>query len=333
MDPRRLLDDPAGLSELENRVLTAASAAPGDQLKQRIWSALSARLPPGGGASGGEGGSVPNDPTAAGAAGASGALGGAATAASAGGKSVALASIVKAASIGVSLGVVATTTAFTLVPDRAESDRTAITAAAPRPGAAERERAARRGDPARAAAAVTEPSRAANGSAVQPTHAAGEPIDPGQVAQTAAPAPLGGETEPGARVVVSPGTASVARFPVAPAPAAAPPPEPEPAPVSSQRADLPAKGASSAIREESRLVAAARDALRSGNAGRALALLERARREFPRGTLAQEREALSIEALAASGQTKVAAERARRFLDAHPSSMHAARVRSFARTP
>jgi outer membrane protein assembly factor BamD (BamD/ComL family) len=73
--------------------------------------------------------------------------------------------------------------------------------------------------------------------------------------------------------------------------------------------------------------------LRSGNAGRALALLERARREFPRGTLAQEREALSIEALAASGQTKVAAERARRFLDAHPSSMHAARVRSFARTP
>ena len=65
----------------------------------------------------------------------------------------------------------------------------------------------------------------------------------------------------------------------------------------------------------------------------ALALLEQARRQFPGGTLAQEREALSIEALAISGQRGAAAERARRFLEAHPSSMHAARVRSFAELP
>jgi hypothetical protein len=327
MDPRRLLDDPAELSELENRVLTAAGADPGAQLKQQMWSALSARLPPGGGPSGGEGAS---GPAAAGTAGSTGALGGAATAGLVSGKGVALASIAKAVSIGVALGIAATTAVFTVASDRPASDAPPTTAAAP-PLGTDREHDPPGDDPARASPAA--PAPAAAGSA-QGSPLVGEPVGRDSVDQAAAaPAPIAGETDQ-ARGIVSPGTPSVARFPVAPFPAATPASRPAPpAPVSSQPADPRARATSNAIREESRLVAAARDALRSGNAARALTLLEQARREFPRGTLAQEREALSIEALAASGQTGLAAERARRFLDAHPSSMHAARVRAFVRAP
>ena len=330
MEPRRLLDDPAELSELENRVLTAAGAAPGAPLQQRIWSALSAKLPPGGGSPpGSEGGT--GGAEAAGAAGTSGVLGGAATAGSAGSKGIALLSIAKAASVGVSLGLVATTAAFSLAPSASAPDRSEAAAAvqaAPKVGDVDLERTPRRQDPAQASpgAVVTRPE--ATGGAIEPL---ARPGALGIAESASAPAPRQDEPELAAPHVVSPGTASVARFPSAATPAVAT--GPAPAPIASQSAETPARGASTAIREESRLVATARDALRSGNAGRALALLERARREFPHGTLAQEREALSIEALAVSGQTSLAAERARRFLRAHPSSMHAARVRAFAGDP
>lgn len=86
----------------------------------------------------------------------------------------------------------------------------------------------------------------------------------------------------------------------------------------------------SMLREESRLVADARDALRRGDASGALGMLEQIRTKFPGGVLAQEREALTIEALARSGRKADAAARASAFVKAYPTSPLAARVQQFA---
>lgn len=87
--------------------------------------------------------------------------------------------------------------------------------------------------------------------------------------------------------------------------------------------------ATSALREESLVLLEARAALRAGNPGSALELLNRARARFPRGALVQEREALTIEALSRSGQPQVAAQRAEAFLRQFPRSPHAADVRRY----
>ena len=86
----------------------------------------------------------------------------------------------------------------------------------------------------------------------------------------------------------------------------------------------------SQLREESMAVLEARSALRSGDAARSLALLEQARLRFARGALGQEREALTIEALAQSGQSAAARRRAEAFLRANPRSPHAADIRRIA---
>lgn len=83
----------------------------------------------------------------------------------------------------------------------------------------------------------------------------------------------------------------------------------------------------SQLREESVAVLQARAALRAGDAGRSLALLEQARLRFPRGALGQEREALTIQALAQSGERASARRRAQAFLRAHPQSPYGADVR------
>ena len=87
------------------------------------------------------------------------------------------------------------------------------------------------------------------------------------------------------------------------------------------------KSRASRLAEESRMVLEARNALRSGDPGAALRLLEAARIAFPDGGLVQEREALTIEALARSGQREVASRRAEAFLRDYPKSPHAADVR------
>lgn len=84
------------------------------------------------------------------------------------------------------------------------------------------------------------------------------------------------------------------------------------------------------LREESRMVADARDALRRGDTAGALGMLEQIRLKFPGGVLAQEREALAIEALARSGRKADASARASAFVKAYPTSPLAARVQSFA---
>ncbi len=84
-----------------------------------------------------------------------------------------------------------------------------------------------------------------------------------------------------------------------------------------------------ALREESALIARARDALHGGDPSGALAILDTARTRFPNGVLGQERQVLGIEALAASGDRDGAARQARSFLQKYPKSPLASRVRAF----
>jgi hypothetical protein len=95
-------------------------------------------------------------------------------------------------------------------------------------------------------------------------------------------------------------------------------------------AALPApSSAASQLGEESQAVLRIRQALRSGDPGLALGLLEQARGKFPRGALGQEREALMIEALAQSGARAAAEKRALAFLRAYPKSPYAADVQRY----
>jgi hypothetical protein len=77
---------------------------------------------------------------------------------------------------------------------------------------------------------------------------------------------------------------------------------------------------------ESRQLERARAALRARDPDRALRLLKPS--AFPAAALAQEREALTIEALAAKPALRTqAAARARAFLAAYPQSPYRARIR------
>ena len=78
---------------------------------------------------------------------------------------------------------------------------------------------------------------------------------------------------------------------------------------------------------ESRRVAAARQLLRQGRAREALSALDEVAHDFPNGALAQEREALAVEALRVSGRSAEARARATTFLARYPTSPHAASVR------
>jgi TolA-binding protein len=84
---------------------------------------------------------------------------------------------------------------------------------------------------------------------------------------------------------------------------------------------------------ESRMLTDARAALRSGNSGVARQKLERLREEFPGGVLAQEREVLIIELLAAEKKHGEAAEHLRAFVAAHPESPHAPRLQKLVAAP
>jgi hypothetical protein len=90
----------------------------------------------------------------------------------------------------------------------------------------------------------------------------------------------------------------------------------------------PEARAASRLREESAAVVAIRRTLVAGDAAEALRMLDRARADFPNGALVQEREALTVRALAASGQVASARKRGEAFLRAFPGSPHAAEVRA-----
>ena len=78
---------------------------------------------------------------------------------------------------------------------------------------------------------------------------------------------------------------------------------------------------------EARLVARAKAALTSAPAS-ALSLANAAKREFPRGMLVEEREALAVQALARLGKTEQAKRRGEAFLRAYGRGPHAASVRA-----
>jgi hypothetical protein len=72
---------------------------------------------------------------------------------------------------------------------------------------------------------------------------------------------------------------------------------------------------------------AVRRAMAAGDFERALEGTESYAREFPRGQLAADADALAAQALAARGEGAAASERALRFLERHPDDPHAARMR------
>jgi hypothetical protein len=84
----------------------------------------------------------------------------------------------------------------------------------------------------------------------------------------------------------------------------------------------------SSLADEVRALDGARTALAGGNARECLEKLDGYRAEFPRGVLGLEATVLRIEALAASGARTQARDLGTRFLESHPDSAHAARVRS-----
>ena len=155
-------------------------------------------------------------------------------------------------------------------------------------------------------------------------------------------------SEPIPNPVVTPSAVSVTAPPAPPPPPLASVPsnkehdsiehktEPEPKPnaavVTAQQHDpsiVDEPDAATTARWESAMVGRARNQLRSGQAGKALQTLEAIRKRAPGGVLVQEREALTIEALAASGQSATASARAEAFLSRFPASPHASRVRTF----
>jgi outer membrane protein assembly factor BamD (BamD/ComL family) len=86
--------------------------------------------------------------------------------------------------------------------------------------------------------------------------------------------------------------------------------------------------AESSLGEEIASFERARSALDAGDADRALGLLDAYEKRFPTGTFVQEAEVLRVQALARKGDEAGARRVGQRFLAAHPSSPHAARIRA-----
>lgn len=146
-------------------------------------------------------------------------------------------------------------------------------------------------------------------SPAAPTRAALAPSTPGP----AAPATASASAALAERPAAASGSPAIAAFADPPAPA-----RPEGSARSSQ------------LEAEARALREARAELRAGQLSAAFATLEASRRQFSAPALDQEREALTIELLAQSGQAAAAKARARAFLTRFPESPHAARVRQLA---
>lgn len=113
-----------------------------------------------------------------------------------------------------------------------------------------------------------------------------------------------------APVVLAPPVVPVTAPIAAPSPLVAAPPV--------ERDDLPS---------ELRWIERAQTALAAGDPGAAQAALRGHARAFPRGHLAEEREALSVQCLCASGRAEEARRAAAAFVARHPTSPQSARVR------
>ncbi len=111
---------------------------------------------------------------------------------------------------------------------------------------------------------------------------------------------------------------------VAPAP---PPRRTVPVPDGPETVPAPAASAPPpGLLEERTLLMRGRRALRRGDASGALAAAVEHERRFPHGALAEERDILSILALASGGQPGAARARAEAFAEAHPKSPYLPRI-------
>jgi TolA-binding protein len=120
---------------------------------------------------------------------------------------------------------------------------------------------------------------------------------------------------------------AIAAPPVSIASEVAPPVEPSPvvpsalpAPSASTKLEEPARSASS-LRSERLLLETASAALMKGDNSSAIAALRQHAQRFPKGELAQEREVLLVQALAASGDDAAAQRRAKEFKKKFPGSL------------
>lgn len=86
--------------------------------------------------------------------------------------------------------------------------------------------------------------------------------------------------------------------------------------------------ASSQLEQELKLLSAAREGLKSGNATLAMERVQEHERRYPAGILVMEARALGVDALCAAGRREAAQEAAEVFLKRWPESPLAARVRS-----
>lgn len=150
------------------------------------------------------------------------------------------------------------------------------------------------------------------GGAVVAKHQAADVPSVVQDVAPPAPAPVAPKTE-----AVEPVPVTVPELP-AEAPKAAPS---EPAPKETKQQQPVGD-----IREEIRLLDQARGAVRSGKHAQALRVLAKYDQKFTRGQFRQEVKVLRMEALEGSGESKRAAELAKKFLAEHPNSPHVERV-------
>jgi hypothetical protein len=87
------------------------------------------------------------------------------------------------------------------------------------------------------------------------------------------------------------------------------------------------------LARERRLIDGARQAIATGNESLALRRLAEHQRSFPAGFFREEREAMAIIALARTGRSTPARQRARRFAADFPASVFAARIAAALATP
>lgn len=295
--PKRWTADGGGATRGERDLLRlGASHEPPASAKDAVWTALLAQIPPmPPGSSGGGGGGAPGAggaKVAAGAKAAAGAASGSAAVAGAVGGGVLKSALIGA---GSALALIATYTVVTPAQAPSAPAPTTIETTTSDPGA----RSAPPGSPGQHAATspVAREMPGIAGSTATPDSMA----PPGTPVVAASGEPRAGGAAPNSKGLVGSAGASA-------------PPDRE-----------------TRLLEESRRLAEARDALRRGDASGALAQLADLQRAVPGGILGQEREALTIEALAKSGRSSEAQTRARAFLQAYPQSPHAARVEAFAR--
>jgi hypothetical protein len=300
-DPKRMLDDADELSEAERRALVAGrDVRPPSDFAGQVWGALAMNLPPPGSvdATGGSAGAGGSGIASAGAGSA-----GAKIAAGTG-----LVSIAKAAAVGVAIGT-AVVTGRAVWP--ASSPSTPMHGARPH----------------EEVAAAESPHPPSLGGPIPGPSARGEPVDTNDIAPSAVRAEPPIADVPSRRAVGNESERARTDDPAKERPTS--PFALDPMPIVNS---MPSSAATiDDAREESRLVAAAREAVRSGDAASALASLEQARLRYPRGILVQEREALTIEALVASGRRAEAEARAAAFLRDYRRSPHTARVQAVIR--